>query len=192
MLRRFAIGVALAVWPLALYAGVKVKVAHEPEFAFAAARTWSWHPDGPGVFRMVVTANDDVAPVKARFAPILEQAIPEELGKRGLHPATAAPPDLYVTYYALITAGTQTQTMGQFLPSFAQWGIPMFPPATQSLRVIEQGSLVIDLISPGEKATVWRGAAQAELHQDKPDEERNRRLREAVRELLRKYPPKQK
>ena len=180
---------AMASLPLAIGAGVKVKVEHDASFPFRTVRSWSWHPDGSGTFKMALTQDDDVAPVKARFAPILEQAIADELAKRGLQQATSDPPDVYVTYYALISAGTQSQSMGQFVPATPEWGLPPFAPATTAFRVIEQGSLVIDLMSPGEKATVWRAVAHAELHRERPDAERNRRLREAVRDMLRKYPP---
>ena len=61
----------------------------------------------------------------------------------------------------LITIGTDAQTIGQFLPAVAAWGVPPFTGATQSYSVIEQGSLVLDISA--NKEVVWRGIGQAEL-----------------------------
>ena len=41
------------------------------------------------------------------------------------------------------------------------WGLPLFPQATQSLKVLNQGALVLDLSAKG--AVVWRGVAQAQI-----------------------------
>ena len=82
-----------------------------------------------------------------------------------------------------------TQTVGQFLPATSAWGLPPFAPATQSLKVMNQGSLVLDLSAKG--VVVWRGVAQAKIAFDADDKKREALLREAVRDLLKRYPPKQ-
>ena len=69
------------------------------------------------------------------------------------------------------------------------WGLPLFPQATQSLKILNRGSLVLDLSAKG--AVVWRGVAQAELKMDTPVKKREELIREGVRDLLRRYPPKQ-
>ena len=81
------------------------------------------------------------------------------------------------------------QTMGQFLPATTAWGLPPFEQATQSLKMMNQGSLVLDLSA--KDVVVWRGVAQAKIKIDADDKKREALLREAVRDLLRRYPPKQ-
>ena len=54
------------------------------------------------------------------------------------------------------------QTMGQFVPSTMAWGLPLFPQATQSLKVLNQGSLVLDLSAKGSGGLAWRGAGGAQ------------------------------
>ena len=80
-----------------------------------------------------------------------------------------------------------TQTVGQFLPATAMWGLPPFAQATQSLKFMNQGSLVLDLSAKG--AVVWRGVAQAEIALDADDKKREALLREAVRDLLQALSP---
>ena len=81
------------------------------------------------------------------------------------------------------------QTMGQFLPATTAWGLPPFAQATQSLKMMNQGSLVLDLSAKG--VVVWRGVAQAKIEFGAEDKKREALLREGVRDLLRRYPPKQ-
>ena len=80
------------------------------------------------------------------------------------------------------------QTIGQFAPSVPEWGLPPFSGATQSLRVFEEGSLLVDVTSAASSAIVWRGLAQAEVHRGRTPEEREVRLRAAIADLFKKFP----
>ena len=170
-----------------LVAGVKVKVESDKTFDFKSARTWSWRSSGPGDVIMARTPDDDPDAFRKRAEPVIVEAVAAEMSRRGLQ-AAASQSDLTITYYLLLSTGTSAQTMGQFLPTNAQWGIPMFPASTSSLTVMNAGSLVLDMSTNGE--VVWRGVAQAQITPDAPEEKRVKLLREAVRDLLKKYPPK--
>ena len=126
--------------------------------------------------------------MKRRVEPVIMDAVATEMTRRGLKQAASAP-DLTVTYLPVAhDQHVETQTMGQFLPATAMWGLPPFAPATQSLKFMNQGSLVLDLSAKG--AVVWRGVAQAGVALDATDKKREAALREAVRDLLKRYPPK--
>jgi hypothetical protein len=169
-------------------ARVDVKTAFDKSFNFKAVRTWGWNPAGPGEVKMARTQDDDPEAMKKRAEPMIVDAVTAEITRRGLQQAASAP-DLTVTYYLLLTNNLSAQTMGQFLPATAAWGLPFFPQATQSLEMMNGGSLVIDLSANGE--VVWRGVAQAQIKVDSNDKKREVLLREAVRDLLKRYPPKQ-
>jgi hypothetical protein len=178
-----AAGIALAAH--VVIAGVDVKVEFDKAFDFKGAHTWAWNPAGPGEVRMARTAEDDPDAMRARAEPVIVEAVTTELGRRGLQPADATP-DLLVTYYLLLTIGTSAQTLGQFLPATPEWGLPPFAPATQSFKIMNHGSLVLDLSAGGR--VIWRGVAQANVKIGSDDKAREARLREAVRDLLRRYP----
>lgn len=172
-------------------AAVKVRTQFSPTFDFAKAKTWSWHSGGPGEVKMARTADDDPEIVRQRAEPVILEAVAAELPQRGLASAAAGTPsDLEVKYYVLITVGTQSQQLGQFLPAVAAWGLPPFTGATQSYKVIEQGSLVLDISA--NKEVVWRGIGQAELKPGQTAEKRAALIRDAVRDILKEYPPKKK
>jgi hypothetical protein len=171
-----------------VHAGIKVKTDHDKAFDFKKPRTWAWNDKGAGQVLMARTADDRPDEVRERAEPVIKDAVAAELARRKLQPAAGGAPDLEVTYYLLITIGNSAQYVGQFAPAVAQWGLPPFSGATQSLRTFDQGSLVLD-ISANDRM-VWRGAAQAEIKPDLTVEKRHRLIREAVRELLDRYPPR--
>lgn len=168
-------------------AAVKAKVDFDKSFNFGQALTWSWNPDGAGQVIAARSQEDDSEDIKRRAEPIIFEAVNAELPRRGIKPANGAP-DLTMMYYLLLTVGASTQTLGQFLPSTAQWGLPPFPQSTTSISVAEQGSLVLDFSSNGR--VVWRGIGEAKIDTDMDLKKRSALLRDAVRELLKRFPPK--
>lgn len=53
----------------------------------------------------------------------------------------------------------------------------------------EEGSLVIDVIDPGQSTLVWRGTASKAVDRTWTPEERDEEVREAVKTLLAEFPP---
>jgi hypothetical protein len=165
---------------------VDVKIEFDKTFDFKAARTWAWNGSGAGKVMMARTPDDDPAVMQKQAEPIILDAVATEIGRRGLQQATS--PDVFVTYYLLLTTGTSAQTLGQFIPGPLQWGIPPFAPGTQSLEMMHHGSLVLDFTV--KETVVWRGVAQANVKVGTDPRRREALLREAVRDLLRRFPPR--
>ena len=177
----------VAALPIAISARVKVTVNFDKKFDFKPVRTWAWNPAGPGEVKMARTATDDPEVARQRAEPIIVESVGAEFGKRGLT-ASPASPDVTVTYYLLLTTNITSQTMGQFLPATLDWGLPPFPPATQALKAMNRGSLVLDISAA--KEIIWRGVAQADLDMGADAKKRESVLREAVRDLVRRFPPR--
>lgn len=170
-------------------AGIKVQIDHDPDFDFSPLRTWAWHPKGPGNAVKIITQDDDSAAFKKQFEPRVLPIIEAAFVGRGFPVAGGGDPDFYVTYYALVTVGDSDQYMGQFV-NLPQWGLPPVAPQTQSLKVYPQGSLILDVTSRATNEVVWRGVAQAELKWEEEPAARDRRVRDAVGQLVKKFPPK--
>jgi hypothetical protein len=181
------LGAILLATHVVVVARVDVKVEYDKKFDFKPVKTWAWNPDSPGEVRVARSEYDDPVAIKKQAEPIILEAVAAEMKQRGLTEAQGQP-DLKVTYYLLLTTNMTAQTMGQFLPATLQWGLPPFPPATQALEVMNQGSLVLDL--GAKQDIVWRGVAQAKLKIGAEPKKREALLREAVRDLLKKYPPR--
>lgn len=175
----------LLVAQAALFA-VDVKVAFDKTFNFKGLTTWGW-ADSRGQVMLARTKDDDPEAYRKVAEPIIIDAVNTAMTKLGLTPA-AANPDVTVTYYMLLTTAMNAQQIGQFLPPTMEWGLPPFQGATQSLKIMNAGSLVIDLTS--KQTVIWRGLAQAELKPDAPPDKREKLLRDSVRDLIRRVPRK--
>ena len=103
-------------------AGPKIQAQRDPKFDFSTLKTWAWNPSGPGDVKVWVSAESKSEPVKRTYEPVIMKAVEDELARRGLARATGTQADFNVTYYVLITAASDTQQMGQFLPAVAQAG----------------------------------------------------------------------
>jgi hypothetical protein len=190
---RAAKTVALALWLCATVvlqgAKIKTRAESDPKFNFSEVKTWAWHADGAGDVIMARASGDDPAPVKKRVEPILVAAVARELGLRGLMLAPAGS-DVTIHYYLLVTAGMETQVMGQFLPAVPEWGVPPFAPATQSLNIVTRGSLVLDCVSTSLGRVVWRGVAQTDIDTEQSDAKRDALIRDTAHELVKRIPLK--
>lgn len=170
-------------------AAVKVHVDLDKTFDFRKVNSWAWGTPEAGRVIVARTPSDDPEAIQRLAEPIIMDAVVAEMPSRGLTQAAYAP-DVTVKYYLLLTIGDSAQTVGQFLPPVTQWGVPPFMASTQALKVIQQGSLAIDFSANGE--IVWRGVGAAEIKPGLPQEKRAALIREAVREILKRYPQKKK
>jgi Domain of unknown function (DUF4136) len=182
----------LVLWLCAMVVaeGAKIKVRAEPDptFSFSGIKTWAWDPAGGGDVLLARAADDDPAVVKRRVDPVITAAVESELAGRGLTLVTTGSPDITMHYYLLVTVGFDTQTMGQFLPAVPMWGVPPFAPSTSSLNIIQRGSIVLDAVSRSLARVIWRGVAQTDIDKIKNDAERDKIIRDSVRDLVKKLP----
>jgi hypothetical protein len=190
MKRAAIVALLIALGTTIAIAGVKVQSQRDPTFDFSRLKTWSWNPSGPGSVKVWVTADSKSEPVQRQYEPVIMQAVEDELARRGFTRASGTQPDFNVTYYVLVTLGSASQEMGQFLPAVTQWGLPPFTPQTTALRVYPQGTLVLDIASPDPMSVVWRAVAQAEVDLEKTDAERAARIQNVVRDVVAKVPRK--
>jgi hypothetical protein len=182
---RWLVIVIVLAWAAPAVFAVDVKIDHDKAFDFKGVQTWTWSAM-PGDVKMARTQQDDPEAMRKLAEPLIMSAVESEMMKRGLKQTPDAP--LRVTYYLLLSISQSAQTVGQFLPAVTQWGVPPYAPATQSLELMNYGSLVLDMTA--KDVIVWRGVANAKIKFEADDSKREELIREAVRDLLRKFPPK--
>ena len=182
----------LALAVAVVQAGVKVKVEFDKEYDFSKVRTFGWHPDGAGEVKLLMREGGDPEQIRVRWEPTIKDAVEQEMAKRGLVPATTGTPDLMLHYYFLSGPNSESQYRGQFIGAIPPWGVPDFEMTTSSLKIFEQGTLILDLIDGPKRQIVWRGIGEAEVNRQRTPAEREKRIREGMGELLKKFPPKSK
>jgi len=171
-------------------ARIKIKTDYDKTFDFSRARSYTWHPDGAGEVKVLQLSGDNPVELRAKFEPVIVPAVEEALARRGLTKAAMPPADLHVSYYVLIGPNVAAQTMGQFVRPVPEWGLPPFAPATQSLEIYEQGTLILDVADAAADRMIWRGSARAEIDRQNSAAVRAERIRTAVRDMLKKFPAK--
>ena len=184
------LGIGMAVAVLAAAPKIKVTAEPDPTFDFATVRTWAWDADAGDVI-MARTPTDDPAALKARVDPLLRKFVAAAMAKKGLADAAGGEPAVQLRYYVLVTVNSSGQTMGQFLPSVAFWGLPPFSAQATSLEIVTKGAVVLDALLPGtvgQRKVIWRGIAQSTLDETAKDSEREARLKYAADELVKRFP----
>jgi len=183
---------AIALLSERAVARVDVNIQFDEKFDFSTVKTWAWSPSGYGDVKMARTQTDNPEAYRKVAEPVIVDAVTTELNARGLRSSetSAAPPDITVVYYLLLSTNITAQTIGQFLPNTTAWGLPPFLATTQSFEVFNRGSLVLDLSSGNN--VIWRGVAQSNIKPDADLKKRENVLREAIRDLIKRYPPKPK
>ena len=191
---RPSVGSALLVcWACAVVAvgaaeKIKTRAQADKTFDFTTVRTWNWDGADAGDVLTARTASDDPAPIKLRVDPLIRRYVGAELARRPLAQALGSEtPDIRLRYYVLVTLGTSEQVAGQFLPAVPYWGLPPFPPATTALTVVTRGSLVLDAMA-ADRRVVWRGIAQTVVNDNDSDAARDARIKDAARELVKRFP----
>jgi Domain of unknown function (DUF4136) len=187
---RLAVVLVSAVLATTVFAAkIQVDAQYDKTFDFARVHTYAWHPQGAGDVKVLEATDDNPAALKARLEPIIVPAVEQNLARRGFTKTTGTP-DLHLSYYVLVGPNINSQTMGQFLRPVPMWGLPPFAPATQSLEIYEQGSLILDIALASADSMIWRGSARAEIDRQKSDAARTQRIQDGVAEMLKKFPPR--
>jgi hypothetical protein len=181
---------AIVLATVPLVAGMKVTVQNDKAFNFEGLKTYAWRLDGANPVRILENSLDKPEEVRKNLEPIILAAVDVELAKKGLRRLESGQPDFYLDYYLLVGPSTESQYHGQFVGGVPAWGLPDFAMSTSALKVYEQGSLVIDIVSIAQNQTVWRAKAAAEMDRRRTPAERTDIINEAARRMFEKFPPK--
>jgi hypothetical protein len=60
------------------------------------------------------------------------------------------------------------------------------------VRQYDEGTLLLDIVEPKKRQLLWRGSGTARVSKSKTPEQREARVQEAVREILKSFPPGKK
>ena len=173
-------------------AHVAVYVEHDPTANFKDLTTYGWlnEPstgDSP-------TAENSI--LDARVHAIVEDG----LAAHGYEKATDGTPDFLVGYSAAVEETLQGVTIDRYYGYTQTTYLTKsgsardYPRGTMGRQTVvyeyQQGSLILDISTPQPRKLIWRGFARAAIEPDETQKQRDTRLREAVRQLLKQFPPR--
>ena len=166
-----AAGVLLGV-ALAGCSGVSVENDYDPSQDFSKFKSWTWAPMQPQA------DGSDYSRVSNLTLERIHGAVQCELTERGFTKMESDKTDFWVQHYAAV---------GQRIEPYAGYNHGWYG---DDIIVTEEGTIVVDFISPKDKRLVWRGTARSAIDDSMTPEERETRIREAVKEILAQFPPK--
>jgi len=182
--------VALTTTAVLEAAGVKVKTEYDRGADFAALRSYSWLPTPPYATQISPDVGDKFLSQEIIDAP-LRATVDQALAAKGLKPAAdAATADCFLVYYAAFGTTINANVLGEHYAYITGWGSPLVGATpTTALRVLEQGTVVLDILNRDKKVAIWRATATGAVDRDQTDQQRARRLKEAVADMFKKFPP---
>src|SRR4051794_10404514 len=172
-------------------AGVKVKTEFDRSADFTALRSYSWLPTPPYQTQTSPDIDDRFLAADVIDRP-LRATVEQALAAKGLTPAAAgAAPDCFLVYYAAFGITINANVLGEHYAYLTGWGSPFIGGTpTTALRVLEQGTVVLDMLNREQKVAIWRATAAGAVDRDQTDQQRARRLKAAVADMFKKFPPK--
>jgi hypothetical protein len=190
--------VHIMVGLLLLYIGValdavsmKVTTEYDRTATFASLRTYGWLPTPPYMHAVAPDARDPRLLQEALDEPI-RGAVDRILAAKRLTPAAPdAPADCYVVYYVAFGVGMNSDVLGAHYGYLTGWGSPFLGATpTTSLKVIEQGTLIVDILNRDKSTAIWRGKATGAVDHLRTGDERQRTIDTAVLKMFKRFPPK--
>ena len=164
----------LAVIGAASCTPYSVSTDYDTEADFSKLRTYAWH-----------TASGDVPAVDSLTQKRIVRAVDDALAARGYR-KDEGNPDFKVFTLASINQRISSQPVTTAYGYGWRHGYAFEGTEVTSY---DEGTLVVDIISPGTKSLLWRGKARATIDPDRTPEEREERIRGAAFKILELFPP---
>ena len=164
---------------LAACSPITVRTDHDTTADFSHLRTYGWLQKPSDVPRDPRIDND-------LLDSRVHSAVNDELASKGF--TESENPDFRVTYHVMI----QNQLDVQSFPVAYGYGLGRVGAMSTDVRVeqYELGTLLLDVVDTRTNELVWRGSAQARIDPNRTPQERTKLIREAVHDMLARFPPK--
>lgn len=178
--RTRVIGLLLLISALGCAKGLQVNNDFDKAADFTRYQTWDWMPGE--TFRSTDPRLDDPK-VRER----IKGAIENQLVENGFQRATE--PDFHVNYLAALGSELEERRIDNYY-EYSHYTV-FYPHWTATYTgVYETGTLVIDILDVDTKRLVWRSTAKLEVNPQAGPRENEPKIREAVRAMLKRFPPK--
>lgn len=158
---------------------IRTTTDFDPAADFSRLKTWAFFPSRSGT-----PADPRVnSLVDAR----IRAAVEDELKARG-YPQVKDAPDFYVAHQTAV--GQRVEVDPNTVVVGYGWNRGSMAVANSNVRVYDEGTLVVDVIEPKANRLLWRGVAKGTVHENASPEDREARIRDAVKQLLDQFPPR--
>ena len=163
-------------------ASVKVTTDYDPSASFSAYKSYAWLPKP-------IEKTGDIRVDNPLLHTRVRDAVEAELALKGYEKLAGDKPDFYIGYHLSLTTQLDVTRMNDYYGYGVgrRWG-PAGVPQTV-VTEYEVGALVLDVVDAKRETLVWRGSGQRRVKESPTPEETTQRVREAVAEILKRFPP---
>lgn len=180
----------LVIPALSACTGLQVSSDYDSGADFTVLRGYDWlapaktAPGAPGI------ACDQLEATRVR------EIVEAQLARKG-YVRDRQHPDFLVACQLVVEDRVSVTHVNELYGYGPEWGNPYrrnirhYSPQGEVAMVSEyrQGTLLLDILSAADRRLIWRGTATGEVYPGLNREARERRLREAVEQVLARFPP---
>ena len=165
----------LLIAALTSCSSMRIDSDYDTSANFSALKTYSWMARQP-------QSREDPRVDSTLLESRVRAAVDRELSFKGYAKVPSEEADFLIAYHVTREGRMQLHTMGG--PGWG-WG-----GTTTHVEKYEEGTLILDVIAPDGKMLLWRGTATARIDESAGAEKREKRINEAVRRMLQRFPPR--
>ena len=158
-----------------------IESQHDDDVDFSKYQTWNWLPEPP-------QPEADVRLTDPALHRRIRAALESQLLEQGFQRA-ATSPDFFIKYHVALRDNlSQTMVDDNYdNASYAEYATNW---EYQYSYDWLEGTLLIDILDSQTIELVWRGSARAEIKLEATDDEKEKRVKEAVEKMLKSFRPK--
>jgi hypothetical protein len=179
--------ISVMLLSLTACSGVKVNVDYDENYDFSRLKTWSWkYPEQPQTGDKLVDNSLRDQRIRASIKTALKEKGLTQISEH---------PDFLVRYELKVETKEKTSNVSIFVGT-GTWGshggvsVGAGAPIASSSTPYNVGTLYIDFLDPKSGDLLWRGTGEATLDESGTPEARQTATLEAVRKIMKDYPPK--
>lgn len=166
-------------------AGDKANVDYDATADFSAFKTYAWSDK-----------KDEATSKSIEAYPLFHQRIRDSIDAamktKGFQLGDVSQADMLISYHLSVAAtGYSGSSVSFGVGSFGHSsGVGLSVGVPVSGHVVEEGTLVINIIDAKKNSVVWQGSSSRELSRSPTPEKTNEMVNEVVNNILANYPPK--
>ena len=161
--------------------GIRVSTDYDPSADFSNLGSYAWFDERSGV-------QGDRPDVSSLLDRRIRSAVDGELSQKGIESVDKNSAKMLVSYHLGVESKLDVNTMDTGY-GYGRYGRYSSIGTTTTVTEYQEGTLLIDVIDPVSKQLIWRGSGQARVREWSTPEDREKRIHEAVKEILAEFPP---
>lgn len=173
---------SIALFLLISCSSTKVKTDYLKDTDFSQFQSYRW------ISGIEINRNDELS-TRPSILKRVQDSVNKTLKEKGFSRVESEDSDFIVTVHAKLNAQSRVERVAG--PSAWQdpWG--GVHSGSVSISYVDEGTLVIDVIDPGEKKIVWRGSGKSVLknYSDSKADKMQKELDEMVAKIMKTFPP---